>query len=324
MEASPVISIVTALYRSTPCIGRLHASLAAQTFRDFEWVCVDDASPDDTVGFVRRLSDPGGSPTQLFQLPDNSGGTTALALGIEKAQGAIILCIDHDDELLPDSLQRVIDGWPEVAADDTLAGLQFRTRDSRSGELYGETMPDGLRFGTRWQENRHPEFCDATPAIKAEVLKEHACLEKFEPIALWGVIHNAITTDRDWKLASGSEVRIYHRDMQNSQTAFIRISRKTVHTYAVLLDQWDSSYFWALPRWFRHAVSLLRFSHAVHGSEFACLKLIKNRWIRFLIVPLAPIARVLSWIKPPLTIVDYVQPDFRKLRALPNLKAVSL
>jgi glycosyltransferase involved in cell wall biosynthesis len=323
MTELPTISVVTALYRSKDCIERLHRSLGLQNFRDFEWICVDDASPDDTVQRALELPSPGSFPTQLYRLPDNSGGPTALALGIERANGAIIVCIDHDDELLPDALQRIVDAWPGVAMDESLAGMMFRTRDSRSGALNGADIGDGVRFGTRWLVNRHPSSSDITPVYKADVLKRYAGLEQFEPIALWGAIHNEVSLGRDFLMAAGGALRIYHRDMRNSQTAFIRISRKTVYTYALMIDQWDRTYLLALPRWFRHAVSLLRFARAVHGSEQVGLGLVKGRWLRVLLLPLIPLARVVGWIKPKPTVVTYAYPDFAKLRALPDLRAKS-
>lgn len=320
MTDAPTISVITALYRSKRCIERLHRSLEAQEFRNFEWICVDDASPDDTAAFVAALASPGAVPTQFYRLPDNSGGPTALALGIERARGSIIVCIDHDDELLPDGLQRVVDAWPEVAADKTLAGLMFRTRDSSSGNLNGANIGDNFRFGTRWLVNRRPCSSDITAVYKAPILKACAGLEQFDPIALWGAIHNEASQKLDFMMAPGGALRIYHRDMPDSQTAFIRISCKTVYTYAVLLDQWDRSYLWTLPRWLRHAVSLLRFSRAVHGSELTGLRQVRRWWLRALLWPLVPLARVVGWIKPKPTVVDYVVPDFAQLRALPNLR----
>ena len=59
MVETPLLSIVTATYNSRPFIDRLHASLAAQTRRDFEWLCVDDHSRDDTVAHLKSLPAPG-------------------------------------------------------------------------------------------------------------------------------------------------------------------------------------------------------------------------------------------------------------------------
>ncbi len=48
-QSAPAVSIITVLYNSGETIGRVAEALAAQTFRDFEWVLVDNASPAKEV-----------------------------------------------------------------------------------------------------------------------------------------------------------------------------------------------------------------------------------------------------------------------------------
>jgi hypothetical protein len=50
-------------------IQRIYPSLVAQTFRDLEWIVVDDGSSDETEGLVRAWAP---SPTALSPLLDNS------------------------------------------------------------------------------------------------------------------------------------------------------------------------------------------------------------------------------------------------------------
>lgn len=320
-ESTPLITVVTPLYKSSGCLPRLHASLCAQTFRDFEWVCVDDCSPDGSVAFAAGLADAGAWRNRLYRLPTNSGGTAALGLGIEQAHGRIIACIDHDDELYPDSLQRMIDAWPAVEADERIAGLFFRVFESRSGVVFGEGLADGLRFSMQWLENHHPEVSDGTIAFRAELLKRHGNLEKFDPVALWGVVLADLTAEHVLLLAPGGPVRIYHRDQLQSQTLLVRISEKTVLTYARLLDHWDRTYWRTAPRWLRHGVSMLRFSRAALGSEAAGLTMVQTPWIRAALVALIPLARLIALLKPAPLVVHYEKLDYAAVRRLPDLKA---
>ena len=55
------ISVVTACYNTSPFLDRIYSSLVKQTYRNFEWVCVDDVSKDDTVDRPSRWSPPANS-----------------------------------------------------------------------------------------------------------------------------------------------------------------------------------------------------------------------------------------------------------------------
>ncbi len=92
-DAPPAISVVTCCYNSLPFIRRLHASLLSQSYRNFEWVLVDDCSRDGTVSLLRELPSPGNLGMRVFRLPQNSGG--GVALGLAFCAGSRARCDDH-------------------------------------------------------------------------------------------------------------------------------------------------------------------------------------------------------------------------------------
>ena len=48
-----MITVFTPTYNRAHLLPRLYESLCKQTFKDFEWVIVDDGSVDDTKEVVR-------------------------------------------------------------------------------------------------------------------------------------------------------------------------------------------------------------------------------------------------------------------------------
>src|SRR5260221_9600817 len=120
------ISIVTACYNSTPFLERVHKSLVQQTYRNFEWICVDDRSTDDTVSRLKAVRAPGDLGMRVYQLPQNTGGPVALAMGTKVAKGDVIIWLDHDDELVPDALGQVEANWPKGQAGPGESGLFLR------------------------------------------------------------------------------------------------------------------------------------------------------------------------------------------------------
>src|SRR5262249_27460617 len=90
-------------------------SLAAQTWRDFEVVLVDDGSTDPTT---RALLDAAATrPATTVHRTPNRGPAHARNFAIERARGAYVLPLDADDWLAPALLPRtlpVLDAEREV------------------------------------------------------------------------------------------------------------------------------------------------------------------------------------------------------------------
>jgi glycosyltransferase involved in cell wall biosynthesis len=95
----PLVSIVIPYYNRADTIDETLASLASQTFINFETIIVDDGSTDqESVEKLKELKT--GSPVKvkLVHQP-NSGVASARNKGIELAKGKYIICLDSDDML---------------------------------------------------------------------------------------------------------------------------------------------------------------------------------------------------------------------------------
>lgn len=54
--SSPLISVIVPIYNMGPLLPRCLDSLAAQTLRDLEIICVDDGSTDGSGDIVRKYA----------------------------------------------------------------------------------------------------------------------------------------------------------------------------------------------------------------------------------------------------------------------------
>ncbi len=93
------LSVVTCHYGPHEQLYRLLHSLEKQSvaFDDFEWVVVDDGSPDGPPPFFSAYSGP--LNIQSVPLKKNHGRSAARNAGWKKASGKIILFLDSDMEL---------------------------------------------------------------------------------------------------------------------------------------------------------------------------------------------------------------------------------
>lgn len=98
------ISVVMPTY-NTP-VGILKEateSILGQTFRDFEFIIVDDGSTNDPRSYLEGLAD---ERIRLIRNPENIGITKSLNIGFSAARGKYIARMDADDISLPERLEK--------------------------------------------------------------------------------------------------------------------------------------------------------------------------------------------------------------------------
>jgi glycosyltransferase involved in cell wall biosynthesis len=85
-------------------VHRCYATLEAQTFRDWEWVVVDDGSTDGTSAAVGGISDP---RITLVRYSPNRGRGYARKTALDASAGEWMVVWDVDDLYFPDRLERI-------------------------------------------------------------------------------------------------------------------------------------------------------------------------------------------------------------------------
>ncbi len=103
----PAVTIVTPFYNMTEFIGETAESVFRQTFRDFEWLIVDDGSTDPHAGEVLdALARRDGRVRVLHQA--NAGPGAARNRGFREARGPYVAQLDADDLLAPTFLEKCL------------------------------------------------------------------------------------------------------------------------------------------------------------------------------------------------------------------------
>ena len=124
MSAPPRVSVVMPVFNPGAFLGQALDSVAAQTFRDFELVIVDDGSTEARTRTL--LADVGRHPGVSVHRTENRGPALARNLAIERARGAYILPLDADDWLAPTFLAKTVpllDADPGLGVAYTWVGL---------------------------------------------------------------------------------------------------------------------------------------------------------------------------------------------------------
>ena len=112
MSGEPFFSVLIATHNQAGYILATLDSVAAQTFRDYEIVIVDDGSTDDTAErvheWIERHRETGPAQVRLETIA-NSGQSGAMEHGFGLCRGRYIALLDSDDLWLPGKLEQVHD-----------------------------------------------------------------------------------------------------------------------------------------------------------------------------------------------------------------------
>lgn len=124
----PNVSVVMAAYNAEKTVAETVESILAQSFRDFEFIIVEDGSGDRTAEIIGRFSD---ARIRLLRNERNLGLAPSLQRGVQEARGRYIARTDADDTSHPERLARQVqflDAHPEIGA----AASSFNIMDEQS------------------------------------------------------------------------------------------------------------------------------------------------------------------------------------------------
>jgi O-antigen biosynthesis protein len=124
MTPAPRVSVIMPVFNAARWLPRALDSVAAQTYRNFELVIVDDGSTEARTHDI--LDDAARRPGVTVHRTENRGPSLARNLAIERSRGAYILPLDADDWLAPTFLDKtavLLNADPELGVVHTWVGL---------------------------------------------------------------------------------------------------------------------------------------------------------------------------------------------------------
>lgn len=117
------ITLFTPTYNRAYILDTLYRSVRRQTFRDFEWIIVDDGSRDNTEELVKGwMSEGNDFPIRYYKVP-NGGKCRAINLALELAEGELFFTMDSDDYLTDDALGKVASWFEDLEPEGKIKGI---------------------------------------------------------------------------------------------------------------------------------------------------------------------------------------------------------
>lgn len=204
------ITAFTPSYNRASFLLDVFECLCKQTFRDFEWIVVDDGSTDNTKDVMDMIIAGCDTFPIRYIYKENGGKHTAINVGVKKAKGELFLILDSDDSLPKYSLEIIAKENDACRSKKDCAGV-CGLMAHHNGEKIGGGFPaEELYESSLYFRYKLGVTGDLLEVFKTLVLKEFPFPEingeKFCPEAL---VWNRIAVK--YKLYCFNKV-VYYRD----------------------------------------------------------------------------------------------------------------
>lgn len=134
------ITVFTPAYNRADLLGRCYDSMKRQTDKRFIWMVVDDGSTDNTKEVVEQWIRETNDFEIQYYYKENGGLHTAYNEAIAHIETELCVCIDSDDYMPDDAIEKILDFWSKNGSDEYagIVGLDFDT----DGKVIGDPLPN--------------------------------------------------------------------------------------------------------------------------------------------------------------------------------------
>lgn len=183
---NPAISVLMSCYNGEKWLGDAIESVLNQSFRDFEFIIVDDGSGDKSPDIMRSYS--AGDPRIRIIEKENTGLPDSLNVGIHAAKGEWIARIDADDLCEPNRLEKQLNlaiSDPELV----LIGSAYHEIDEQGRVYKLQTYPKTHQELKKNLLQKKRFFAHSSAFYRAELIRAEGGyrprIKKSEDYDLW-------------------------------------------------------------------------------------------------------------------------------------------
>jgi glycosyltransferase involved in cell wall biosynthesis len=217
----PKISVLTAVYNSAELIRPAIESVLNQTFGDFEWVIINDATPDNSIEIIESYNDP---RIKIYHNETNMGLAASLNKGLALCTGEYIARMDTDDVCYPNRFERQVafmGAHPEVAIAGSWVNLTGDWKGLWKTPVHHEEIQCKLLFNSAIA---HPTVMMRKNELDKFGLRYDSRLKKIQDYDLW------VRASQVVKLANIPEVLLDYRiDIEAKSPEVVKRSNEVIY-----------------------------------------------------------------------------------------------
>jgi len=137
MSVSKRISVIIPCYNCKELIGETLDSLEMQSYKDFEVICVNDGSTDETLEYLKKQAETRSLDLKVID-KENGGVSSARNIGINASDSEYLLFLDADDVYNKKFIEKLI--YNAEGHDTVYCKLD------RNLEMVYAVNPDGIEY----------------------------------------------------------------------------------------------------------------------------------------------------------------------------------
>ena len=168
-KKGPLVSVVMSVYNGRPYLAHAVDSILAQTFRDFEFIIIDDGSTDGTAEELQKYAVRDARIRLRFQ--KRLGLAKALNAGLTVARGKYIARMDADDISHPDRLALQMEHLLRNS-NLVLLGTAFEYIDAKNKYIKTQLLATGNENLQSLLVDEGNQFCHPSVIMSADAIQK--------------------------------------------------------------------------------------------------------------------------------------------------------
>lgn len=139
------ITVITPTYNRCNTLYRVYNSLLSQTYKDFEWLVIDDGSTDDTKELIQGYIEEDKINIRYYY-QENRGKHIALNTAMKLVDSEYITVIDSDDEFVSNAFEVFISYWNNIEDKSLFKSITCRAYDPATGNAEGTEIKESCGY----------------------------------------------------------------------------------------------------------------------------------------------------------------------------------
>lgn len=215
------ITVFTPTFNRAYLLPRLYESLCRQSSQDFIWLVIDDGSTDNTKELIEtwKLED----KIQIqYHYKENGGMHTGHNAAYRLIKTELNVCIDSDDYMPDDAIEKIMKEWDNIADKSNIAGIIGLDAD-KNGEIIGTKIPENLTKGSLMDlYNKYKVKGDKKLVLRTDIVREYPEYPEYEGEKLvpLGILYMMMGKDYDFVYKNEVYCIVEYQEEGSSQTIF--------------------------------------------------------------------------------------------------------
>ena len=294
-------TVFTPVYNCEDTIERVYKCLLNQTFKDFEWLIINDGSTDHSHNVISSIVNDASIKINYINNANNQHKMGCFMQAIDLADGEFFLTFDADDECADEALEVFNNEYNSIPEEmKTHISAVTALCVNQHGKQIGDAYPTQPYFSTTFESYVIDKVLgEKWGFTKTNVLRQISYSQAFISNGFMpeGLIWNLLALNGYKTKYINTPLRIYYVGLGNSITSsgFKKTALGNATQYIANFNWFLSSYWYKAPKFFiKNLYFLLRVSKYLDFNLNNYITSIDSYIIKFFFVLLWPIRKYLK------------------------------